>query len=149
MQAVFRAAFGYLFLVFIVRVVGRRPGKQMAPFEYVLIFFIGGLMLTGIVGPEASLTNAFTQIITIALTHYALVWARSKWNRFARVSDGTPLVLLEHGQWRSLTMGRMRISADDVMTAARDKGLGSLDLIRYAILERNGEISIIKKDDES
>lgn len=147
MQAVFRAAFGYLFLVFIVRVVGRRPGKQMAPFEYVLIFFIGGLMLTGMVGKEASLTNALTQIMTIALTHFALVWVRTKSNRFARSTDGTPLVLMEHGNWRTDTMSRMRISPDDVMTAARDKGLSSFDLVRYAILERNGEISIIKNQD--
>ena len=42
-----RAAFGYLFLVLIVRIVGRRPGKQLTPFEFVLIFYLGGLMLTG------------------------------------------------------------------------------------------------------
>jgi uncharacterized membrane protein YcaP (DUF421 family) len=54
MSAVLRAAYGYLFLVFIVRVVGRRPGKQMTPFEFVLIFFIGGLMLTAMVGDDAS-----------------------------------------------------------------------------------------------
>jgi len=42
-----RAAFGYLFLVLIVRIVGRRPGKQLTPFEFVLIFYLGGLTLTG------------------------------------------------------------------------------------------------------
>ena len=43
MAGLLRAIFGYFFLVFIVRVVGRRPGKFMNPFEFVLIFFIGGL----------------------------------------------------------------------------------------------------------
>jgi uncharacterized membrane protein YcaP (DUF421 family) len=38
MAAVLRAFFGCLFLVMIVRIVGRRPGKQMTPFEFVLIF---------------------------------------------------------------------------------------------------------------
>ena len=37
---VLRAAFGYLFLVFLVRIVGRRPGKQLTPFEFVLIFYL-------------------------------------------------------------------------------------------------------------
>jgi uncharacterized membrane protein YcaP (DUF421 family) len=40
MAAVVRAFVGYFFLVLIVRIVGRRPGKQMTPFEFVLIFFI-------------------------------------------------------------------------------------------------------------
>ena len=43
MAAVLRAVFGYLFLVLMVRVVGRRPGKQMAPFDYVLGTLIGGV----------------------------------------------------------------------------------------------------------
>jgi hypothetical protein len=64
MAAVARAFFGYFFLVLIVRIVGRRPGKQMTPFEFVLIFFIGGLALTAIVGDEVSFTNGICQAIT-------------------------------------------------------------------------------------
>ena len=54
MTAVLRAFFGYFFLVLIVRIVGQHPGKQMTPFEFVLVFFIGGLALTAIVGDEGS-----------------------------------------------------------------------------------------------
>ncbi len=57
--SVLRALFGYFFLVFIVRIVGRRPGKQLTPFEFILIFFLGGLMLTAIVAQDSSVTNAF------------------------------------------------------------------------------------------
>ena len=62
--------------------------------------------------------------------------------------DGTPLVLLEKGKWHTETLSRMRILDEDVMASARDKGIMSLDQIRYAILERNGEISIIQSEDE-
>ena len=54
MAAIFRAAFGYCFLVFMVRIAGRRPGKQITPFEFVLIFFIGGVTLTPMVGDDRS-----------------------------------------------------------------------------------------------
>jgi uncharacterized membrane protein YcaP (DUF421 family) len=76
-SSILRAAFGYLFLVLIVRVVGRRPGKQLTPFEFVLIFYLGGLTLTGMVGNEASLTNAICQILTVALCHYVYASART------------------------------------------------------------------------
>jgi len=42
---VLRALFGYFFLVGIVRVAGRRPGKQLTPVEFVLLFFLGGVTL--------------------------------------------------------------------------------------------------------
>lgn len=143
MAAVFRAVFGYLFLILTVRVAGRRPGKQMAPFEFVLVFFIGGLTLTFMVANDRSLTNAMVQIITVAVVHYSIVWGRRKFKRFGRAVDGTPLILMEKGTWRTEVLSKMRIQDDDVMAAARDQGLSSLDQIQYAILERNGEISII------
>ncbi len=145
--SIFRALFGYFFLVFIVRIVGRRPGKQLTPFEFILIFFLGGLMLTTIVQEEASLTNAFCQIIAIAAAHYMLTVLRAKSNRAAKILDGTPLILLEAGQWRVRTMQRMGIHDDDVMEKARDQGLKTLGEIETAVLERNGEISIIPKED--
>ena len=148
MAAVFRAIFGYCFLVFVVRVAGRRPGKQMTPFEFVLIFFLGGLTLTFMVADDRSLTNALIQIITVAIMHYGLVILRQKSQVFSRIADGTPLVLLENGRWRTEVLKHMRIQDDDVMAAARDKGLSSLEQIKYAILERNGEISIIEAPGE-
>lgn len=148
MAAVLRAFLGYLFLVFIVRIVGRRPGKQMTPFEFVLIFFIGGLALTAIVGDEASFTNAICQVIAMGLSHYTLAWARSRSPRFARLVDGTPLLLLEHQSWRVNTLRQMRVHDDDVMASARDVGVRTLEDIDRAVLERNGEISIIASAQE-
>jgi len=140
--------FFYLFLVFIVRIVGRRPGKQITPFEFVLVFFMGGLALTAIVGDDASLTNALIEIITVACAHYGVAWLRSKSNRTARLFDGTPLMLLENGNWRSNTLSNMGIQDDDVMATARDQGIATLEQIDQAILERNGQISIIQKEEE-
>ncbi len=143
--SVLRALFGYCFLVLIVRIVGRRPGKQLTPFEFILIFFLGGLMLTAIVAQDSSVTNAFCQIVAIASAHYALTMARSRSDGVAKLLDGTPLILMESGQWRVKTMRMMRIKDDDVMERARDQGLKTLDEIETAVLERNGEISIIPK----
>ena len=148
MDAVFRAVAGYFFLILIVRVVGRRPGKQLTPFEFVLIFFIGGLALTAIVGDERSITNAICQIIAIALAHYAISWARSRSRWFARLVDGTPLILLERGSWRAETLWNMHIEDSDVMFAARDHGIATLDDIETAILERNGDISVLSRSAE-
>lgn len=145
-ESVLRALYGYFFLVLIVRIVGRRPGKQLTPFEFILIFFLGGLMLTAIVSDEASITNAFCQIIAVAFAHFCLASLRSRSDRAAKLLDGTPLVLMQNGLWHSRVMRTMRVKDDDVMEKARDNGLRTLDEIDAAVLERNGEISILPKE---
>jgi uncharacterized membrane protein YcaP (DUF421 family) len=144
---VLRAAFGYLFLVLIVRVVGRRPGKQLTPFEFILIFYLGGLTLTGMVGAEASISNAVCQILTVALCHYALALLRFRSKTMSKLLDGVPLVLLEERGWRTETLSKMGLQDDDVMNVARQHGLKDLSSIRMAVLETFGEISIIARDE--
>jgi uncharacterized membrane protein YcaP (DUF421 family) len=143
MSAVFRAAFGYLFLVLMVRVVGRRPGNQMAPFDYILIFFIGGLTLTGMVSNDRSITNAVVQVVTVAAVHYILTRLRRRWPAFGRVLDGAPVILLMDRQWRTEALEKLRISRDEVMAAAREQGVPTFQGVEYAVLERNGAISIL------
>lgn len=147
MGAILRGIFGYCFLILMVRIVGRRPGKQMTPFEFVLIFFMGGVTLTPMVGDDESISNAFLTIMAIGLTHYLIAWLKQRSPWVGRIVDGTPLILLKDNHWQTEMMERMGIQDDDVMAMARDKGLKSLDQIEYAFLERNGEISIIPKDE--
>jgi uncharacterized membrane protein YcaP (DUF421 family) len=101
------------------------------------------------VGDDRSLTNALIQIATIAVMHFLLAWFRTRSPRFSLIADGTPLVLLEKGKWRKQTMKKMTLQDDDVMAAARDKGLERLDQIEYAVLERNAEISIIAAQEDN
>lgn len=143
MGAVFRGIFGYGWLVFMVRLVGRRPGKQMTPFDFVLVFFMGGVSLTPMVGQDRSFVNAIVIITSIAATHFLIAWLKNRYPAFGRIVDGTPLVLLEKGRWHDETMRKSRIQQEDVMAMARDNGLERLDQIDYAILERNGEIAIV------
>jgi uncharacterized membrane protein YcaP (DUF421 family) len=141
--------FGYCFLVLIVRTVGRRPGKQITPFEFILVFFMGGVTLTSMVADDRSLTNALVQIMAVAFMHTLIAVLKVHFPRFGLVSDGTPLLLLAKGEWQVETMKHMRIQDDDVMAMARDQGLETLDQIEYAVLERNGEISIIPAEENS
>jgi uncharacterized membrane protein YcaP (DUF421 family) len=99
------------------------------------------------VGDEVSVTSAFCQIMTVGICHTVIVWARTKSSRVARLFDGTPLVLLEQGQWRERTMQQMRIVPADVMAMARDQGMKTIGEVDSCVLERNGEISLIKREE--
>lgn len=144
--AVLRAIFGYCFFGPDYPHCGASSGAQLTPFEFVLVFYLGGLTLTGMVGEDISLTNAVCQIITIALCHYAITWTRAKSQTFGKILDGSPMTLLADGQWRTQALRGMRVQDDNVMASARARGLRSLDQIEVAVLERNGEISILKAE---
>ncbi len=146
MYTVFHAIVGYFFLILVVRGLSRRPGAQMTPFEFVIIFLIGGVIILATVGNDRSETNSVCAVITIGLMHRLVSWLSIRFPAFGKVAQGTPLVVLQDRQWQTEIVDNMRLQEMDVMAAARAKGVKSLDQIKLAVLERNGGISIIKQD---
>ena len=145
MYTIIHAIIGYLVLLLTVRILSRRPGAQLTPTEFVLIFLMGGVIILSTVGDDHSETNAVCAVIAVGLLHRLIAISKVRFPRLGAIVDGTPLTVLEKGQWQVETMSKMRVADDDVMAAARTRGVKTLDQIKYAVLERNGAISIIKK----
>jgi uncharacterized membrane protein YcaP (DUF421 family) len=146
MASVLRAILAYWFLVLTVRAIARRPGAQMTPFEFVLIFFIGGISIQAVVADDRSITNAFCDVAAIAMMHVLVTKLKQRFPTFGRIVDGTPVLVFENGQWNRNGMRHHGIQEEDVMAAARGQGLQRQDQIKYAVIERNGEISIIQAE---
>ena len=141
---------GYFFLMLTVRLLTRRPGAQMTMFEFVIVFLVGGVIILATVGGDRSITNCIMAILTIGVLHNIVAWIKARSPRFGAIVDGTPLVLLKDGAWVDEVMSGMKMAPEDIMAAARAKGINSIFDVKYAILERNGTISIIKeKKDEA
>jgi uncharacterized membrane protein YcaP (DUF421 family) len=143
-STILHAIFGYFFLLLIVRVLSRRPGGQLTLFEFVIVFLIGGVIILSTVGKDRSITNCATAILAVGLLHWGVSAIKNRFPRIGEIVDGTPLTLLKKGEWQLEVMKGMRIDREDVMAAARTKGVNSIFDVAYAILERNGSISIIK-----
>ena len=148
MSTILHAIIGYLFLISMVRVLTRRPGAQMTQFEFVLVFLMGGIIILSTVGRDHSITNCTCAALTVGCMHRITSTLKIRYPKFAEILDGTPLVLVRKGEWQQHTMDGMRLDPEDVMAAARTKGIGSFEEIEYAILERNGGISVIENEQE-
>ena len=144
MATIIHAMIGYCVLLLAVRVLSRRPGGQLTLFEFVIIFLIGGVAIAATVGRDHSVTNCATAILVVGLMHRLVSWLKGASPRAGAIIDGTPLMLIKDGAWQVETMKGMRVDPEDVMAAARAKAVGSIFDVKYAILERNGTISIIK-----
>ena len=145
METLLRAIAGYFILLAVVRVLKRRAGSQMTLFEFVLVFLMGGVIILSTVGKDRSVVNCTCAVIAVCLVHRVVAWAKSKSARLGAIVDGTPLVLIRRGEWQNEVVRGMSIRPEDVAAAARGHGITALTDIDYAILERNGAISIIKK----
>ena len=150
MATIVHAVLGYIFLTIIVRVLTRRPGAQMTLFEFVLVFLMGGVIILSTVGNDRSVTNCTCAVIAVALMHRMVSFYKLRYPKFGELMDGTPLVLVRKGQWQNDVLAGMNLAPEDVMASARLNGVRTREQIDYAILERNGGISIIKvADDEN
>lgn len=148
MSTVLHAIAGYFFLLIVVRVLSRRPGGQMTMSDFVLVFLMGGVIILATAGDDRSLTNCTCAVITVAMLHRLVSWAKLRSPRLGAVIDGTPLVLIKDGKLQDDVLAGMQVGRPDLEAAARLKGVSNLDQVDYAVLERNGGISIIEREEE-
>ncbi len=146
MDIILRAIFLYAFVVFVMRVIGRRELSSMTPFDLILLIIVGDAIQQGLTQDDYSVTGAVLAIATIAtlqvFTSYVSV--RSRWAR--RLFEGDPVVLVERGKPVERNIRRERMTLDEVMAEARQSEIASLEDVEWAILEVNGTISFIKKN---
>jgi len=145
MDTILRATAGYFILLLVVRVLARRAGSQMTLFEFVLVFLIGGVIILATVGPDRSVTNCTCAVIAVASLHRFVSWAKSRSPRIGAIVDGTPIVIVQGGEWRENVLKGMGVRREDVVVAARMHGISSISDIHYAVLERNGGITVMTR----
>ena len=146
MPTILHAIAGYFILLLIVRVLKRRAGSQMTLFEFVIVFLMGGIIILSTVGNDRSVTNCTCAVIAVALLHRSIAWAKSKSPTLGAIIDGTPLVVIKHGEQQPEIVTGMKLRQEDLEAAGRSAGANKIEDIDYAILERNGRISVIPKE---
>lgn len=147
MDAVARAAAIYLALLIVFRIAGRRALSDITTLDFLLLLVIGQATGQALLGDDHSVTNAVLVIISLILFDlgFSLLKGRSSWASLHL--EGEPMIVVEQGRLLRRRMDRARISESDILEAARiSQGLERLDQIKFAILERNGQISIIAQD---
>ena len=146
MDAVLRAAAIYLILMVIFRVAGQRSLAQITTFDFVLLLIIGEATQQALLGEDFSVTNAVIVIVTLVGIDIALSLWKQRSGRVERLLDGVPIIILENGRPFKDRMDKARVDETDILSAARaSQGLERLDQVKYAVLERDGGISIVPK----
>jgi len=147
MDLVIRAAVAFLFVYLLTRVIGRRELSSMQPFDLIMLVMIGDLVQQGVTQNDFSVTGALLVGSTIALMTVAISYTSFRFPRLRPALDGEPVIVVEDGEPIDRNLRRNRITLEELAAAARADGIGSLDSIRWAVLETNGKISFLRKGD--
>ncbi|ANG93850.1 DUF421 domain-containing protein [Enterobacteriaceae bacterium 155047] len=144
MEMVLRAIAIYLILLVVFKVAGRRALLQMTSFDLILLLIISEATQQALLGDDFSVTGAMLTIITLVVVDMLFGYMKKFISGAESVLDGSPVILVENGIPLADKMEKVDVSCDDILVAARqNQGITELSKIKYAILERNGHISII------
>jgi uncharacterized membrane protein YcaP (DUF421 family) len=146
MDAVLRAAAIYLALVVLFKLAGRRSLAQLTTFDFVLLLIIGEATQQALLGEDFSVTNAVLVIITLIALDVGASLLKRHSRRFAALLDGTPTIVVENGVPLEERLAKSRLKLEDIMESARENGIERVEQIKFAIIERNGKISIIPRE---
>lgn len=148
MDSVIRAAVVYLFLFVLFRASGKRSLAQITTFDFILLLIIGEAAESALLGEDASITNAAIVISTLVGIDVSLSKFQARFRFLGLLIDDAPLVIVQDGRLMERRTRQSRVTKEDVLQAARTtQGLERMDQIKYAVLERTGEISIIPRRD--
>lgn len=148
MDSVLRAAVMYLVLMILFKIAGRRSLADLNTFDFVLLLIIGEATQQALLGDDFSITNSVLIIATLIAIDVGFSQVKQRSKRLALLLDGGPTVIVENGKPLLRRMKKARVTEADIMEAARsNQGIADMSDIRYAIIERNGTISIIPEKD--
>jgi len=146
MESVARAAAVYFFVWLVFRLAGKRTLSDVSTFDFVLLLIISETTQAGLINNDHSLTNSFILIITFIGLDIGLSLCKRFWPAADQVLDSVPLIILADGKPIKARMKAERVDEADILSAARElHGLARLEQIKYAVLERNGMISVIPR----
>ena len=145
MEIVIRAAVMFVFLMVLLRLIGRREIGEMEPADLVLLVVVGDLVQQSITQDDSSLTGAVLAVGTIAVLTVGTSYLSFRVRRARPLLEGEPVVLISDGRILEDNLRRERISHEELASQARLQQIGRLADVRWAVLETSGQISFIPR----
>jgi uncharacterized membrane protein YcaP (DUF421 family) len=145
MDIALRALFLYAFIVFVMRVLGRRELSSLTAVDLVLLIVLGDAIQQGLTQDDYSVTGAVIAVSTIGVVQVASSYITFRSKRLRKVIEGEPIVVIQDGKVLEKNLKRERLTEDDVAEEMRMQQIASFDDVQWAILETNGQISFVKK----
>ena len=146
-DVVVRTAVIYAFVLGGLRLSGKREVGQLTPFDLVLLLLISNAVQNAMVGPSTSLAGGLAAAATLLLMNVTVARLVVRGGRVAAALRGSPTMLIHDGKLIPEHLKREALTKDDVSQALREHGINDASDVHLAVLEVDGSISVIRRDE--
>jgi uncharacterized membrane protein YcaP (DUF421 family) len=147
-ELVVRSVGIYVVLLFGLRLFGKREVGQFTLFDLVFVLLVANAVQPAMTGPDASLFGGIIIVFSLLAANW-IVGRLDDIPALHRLLTAPPTVLLKDGKLLDWQMRREGITQDEIEMAMREHGLDSLAAVKLAVLEPDGSISIVGKDERA
>lgn len=144
MEVVTRAVILYLWSIVLFRLLGKGLTFQQKPYDFTVMVLIGSTSAALIVNRDVPLLNSLTAMAVLALLH-AVISASTLNNTLKGIIGGYPDLVVRNGRIVKENLIKNQINIEQLLSALRIKGYRSLHDVEFAVLEANGQLSVIPK----
>ena len=144
-EKILRPIVVYFFLIFGLRLAGKRELAQLNPFDLVVLLTLSNTVQNAIIGDDNSVTGGLIGAATLLALNYAVVRFLYGHDKLEQLVEGAPDVLIENGVIQPDRLRQELITLQELEAAAHKQGLASLDEVDRAVLEPGGSICFLAK----
>lgn len=142
-----RTVFMYFFVIFVYRLMGKKEVGQLSIVDLIVSILIAELIALSI-QTEKSILLSIVPIIVLVGVQIFISYITLKNDKIRNILDGKPTVIIKNGKLNFTEMSKLRYSLDDLLTQLRLQGVKSIENIKYAVLENNGNLSVFSDNSD-
>jgi uncharacterized membrane protein YcaP (DUF421 family) len=143
-EMIFRTTLTFIVLLVLARIMGKKQISQLTFFHYVTGITIGSIAGNIAGESETPFLNGILSMVWWALLTLLMTYLSLKSRRIRIILDDQPTILIREGKILETSLNKTRFSTNDLNMMLREQGIFSITDVYYAILETNGELSVMK-----
>lgn len=140
----FRTIFFYFFVLIAYRIMGKREIGQLGVIDLIVSILIAELVAISIEEFKQPMAYTVIPITCLVILEVLFAFISIKSRKFRTIFDGKPSLIIVNGKINYKEMVKQRYSLDDLLVSLRQKEIRDIDMVEYAFLEPNGELSVFK-----
>jgi len=138
-----RTAAIYLVILIGLRLAGKREIGQMTVFDLVVLLLLANAVQNAMVGPDTSLAGGVLAALVLLALNAGVARLRLRWPRLRRMIEGSPTLLVLHGEVIPDHLRREGLDRETLEAALREHGVADITGVEMAVLEIDGSISVV------
>jgi uncharacterized membrane protein YcaP (DUF421 family) len=139
----------YLFIIVAIRLFGKKELAQLTVIDLVFILLISNAVQNAMVGEDATLLGGLIAAATLFLMNFLLKFLIYRFPSLGKAIQGEAIMLVYDGKVIKSNLERARITVEELEESAREHGVDGIGDVNLAVLEVDGNISILSNDYQS